>query len=69
MKAALFDDFAAPYAVCRPPHHDGPSHSSISATVAMIVMQPALGRMQVAPMPALNREFTDYALEMEQRHS
>jgi len=41
VKAALFDDFAAPYAVCRPPH-DGPSHS-ISATVAMIVMQPALG--------------------------
>jgi isopenicillin-N N-acyltransferase-like protein len=65
VKAALFDDFAAPYAVCRPPHHDGPSHSSISATVAMIVMQPALGRMEIAPMPALQREFTGYALEME----
>lgn len=65
VKAALFDDFAAPYAVCRPPHHDGPGHSSISATVAMIVMQPALGRMEIAPMPALQREFTGYALEME----
>jgi isopenicillin-N N-acyltransferase like protein len=64
IKAALFDDFAAPYAVCRPPHNDGPSHS-ISATVAMIVMQPALGRMQVAPMPALNRTFTGYELAME----
>ncbi len=63
VKEALFDDFATPYAVCRPPH-DGPSHS-ISATVAMIVMQPALGRMEIAPMPALNREFTSYALEME----
>ncbi|HEY1386802.1 MAG TPA: C45 family peptidase [Dongiaceae bacterium] len=65
VKAALFDDFAAPYAVCRPPHHDRPSHSSISATVAMIVMQPALGQMQIAPMPALQREFTGYVLEME----
>ena len=64
VKAALFDDFAAPYAVCRPPHKDGPSHS-ISATVAMIVMQPALSRMQVAPMPALNRGFTTYVLEPE----
>jgi isopenicillin-N N-acyltransferase-like protein len=61
VKSALFDDFAKPYAVCRPPHLDGPSHS-ISATVAMIVMQPELGRMEIAPMPALNREFTSYVL-------
>jgi len=64
VKEALFDDFASPYAVCRPPHHDGPSHS-ISATVAMILMQPALGRMEIAPMPALCREFTTYALTMQ----
>jgi isopenicillin-N N-acyltransferase-like protein len=64
VKSALFDDFATPYAVCRPPHKDGPSHS-ISATVAMIVMEPALGRMQIAPMPALNRGFTTYTLDME----
>lgn len=64
VKSVLFDDFAAPYAVCRPPHKDGPSHS-ISATVAMIVMEPARGRMQVAPMPALNRGFAAYTLEME----
>jgi isopenicillin-N N-acyltransferase-like protein len=63
VKAALFDDFATPYAVCRPPHTDGASHS-ISATVAMIVMEPGLGRMQVAPMPALNRGFTTYTLDM-----
>lgn len=68
MKAALFDDFVTPYSVCRPPHHDGPSHS-ISATVAMIVMQPELGRMEIAPMPALNCEFTSYVLEMEKRES
>ena len=61
VKAALFDKFAAPYSVCRPPTPDGPRHS-ISSTVAMIIMQPALGRMQIAPMPALNREFTSYSL-------
>ncbi|HET6619876.1 MAG TPA: C45 family peptidase [Dongiaceae bacterium] len=64
VKSALFDDFATPYAVCRPPHQYGPSRS-ISATVAMIVMEPALGRMQIAPMPALNRGFTTYTLDME----
>ena len=64
VKAALFDDFAAPYAVCRPPQHDGPSHS-ISATVAMVVMAPAAGQMQIAPMPAFNRSFTTYTLDME----
>lgn len=63
VKAALFDDFGAPYCVCRPPH--AAKGHSISATVAMIVMQPGLGQMQVAPLPALNRKFTTYALEME----
>jgi isopenicillin-N N-acyltransferase like protein len=63
VKAALFDDFGTPFSVCRPPH--AARGHSISATVAMIVMQPALGRMEVAPMPALNRKFTAYGLEME----
>lgn len=63
VKAALFDDFGTPFAVCRPSH--AAKGHSISATVAMIVMQPALGQMQVAPMPALNRKFTTYQLEME----
>jgi isopenicillin-N N-acyltransferase-like protein len=62
VKAALFDDFAAPYAVCRPSRPGMPGGTS--ATVAMIVMQPALGRMEVAPMPAHNRQFTTYTLEM-----
>jgi isopenicillin-N N-acyltransferase like protein len=64
VKEALFDNFAAPYAVCRPPCDEGPSHS-ISATVAMILMQPALGRMDIAPMPAFNREFTTYDLAIQ----
>jgi isopenicillin-N N-acyltransferase-like protein len=62
VKAALFDDFATPYAVCAPPQ---PRDSSIAATVAMIVMQPQQGFMEVAPMPALNRQFTRYDLKME----
>jgi len=61
VKAALFDDFATPWSVCRPPR---PSLSNdLSATVAMIVMEPALGVMEVAPLPALNRQFTTYRLD------
>ncbi len=42
-----FDDFGTPYSVCRPPR---PGFSSdLSATVAMIVMTPADGVMDVAP--------------------
>ncbi|GHD61551.1 peptidase C45 [Thalassobaculum fulvum] len=60
VKAALFDDFASPWSVCRPPR---PSFTTdLSATVAMIVMQPALGRMEVAMLPALNREFQTFDL-------
>jgi len=63
LKDALFDDFATPYAVCRPPlQKEG---GNLSATVAMIIMEPALGRMQIAPLPAINRHFTEYQLEPE----
>lgn len=61
VKAALFDDFASPWSVCRPPR---PSLSeNLSATVAMIVMEPAAGVMEVAMLPAQNREFSRYTLE------
>lgn len=63
VKAALFDDFETPHSVCRPPR---PSlGGNLTATVAMIVMQPAAGRMEVAMLPALDRRFTAYTLEME----
>lgn len=63
VKAALFDDFATPWSVCRPPR---PSlGNNLSATVAMIVMEPALGHMEVAMLPALDRSFTSYSLEMD----
>lgn len=65
MKAALFDDFGTPYAVCRPPR---PSmRGNLTATVAMVIMRPAEGIMEVAPLPATNRSFTSYSLDLSRR--
>lgn len=63
LKHALFDDFGTPYSVCRPPRPG--SDGNLSATVAMLVMQPALRHIEVAPLPALNRVFTRYSLDAE----
>ncbi|MBP2563171.1 isopenicillin-N N-acyltransferase-like protein [Neorhizobium galegae] len=60
VKAALFDDFDSPWSVCRPPRKN--IQDNLSATVAMIVMQPAAGIMEVAILPALNRNFQEYRL-------
>nr|WP_298690327.1 C45 family peptidase [uncultured Dongia sp.] len=61
LKAAFFDDFAAPFAVCRPvlPNSAG----DLSATVAMIIMDTTTGTMDVAPLPAHCRDFTRYSLK------
>ncbi|ATA17991.1 acyl-CoA:6-aminopenicillanic acid acyl transferase [Gibbsiella quercinecans] len=61
MKQAFFDDFGSPYSVCRPPRPG--FDSDLSATVAMIVMTPADGVMEVAPLPAINQTFTRYTLD------
>jgi isopenicillin-N N-acyltransferase-like protein len=63
MRDAFFDDFGTPYSVCRPPRPG--SHDNLSATVAMVIMEPAVGEMEVAPLPALNRTFTRYSLTTE----
>lgn len=63
VKIALWDDFQSPWSVCRPPRKSFTNNQT--ATVAMIVMQPALGRMQVSLLPALNKHFFDYSMEME----
>jgi isopenicillin-N N-acyltransferase-like protein len=63
MRDALFDDFGSPYSVCRPPRPG--SHDNLSASVAMVIMEPAVGEMEVAPLPALNRTFTRYSLTGE----
>jgi isopenicillin-N N-acyltransferase-like protein len=62
MRAAFFDDFATPWSVCRPPRRT--VENQLSATVAMVLMDPAAGRMEIAPLPALNREFTTYSLDL-----
>ena len=39
--------------------------NNLSATVAMIVVAPARGLMEVALLPALNRAFTAYELKLD----
>ncbi|OCR23896.1 peptidase C45 [Pseudomonas syringae] len=65
MKTAFFDDFGTPFAVCRPPRPSSSGEDNLSATVAMIVMRPASGYMEIAPLPAISRLFGKYQLEME----
>lgn len=70
VKAALFDDYQSPWSVCRPPREN--LSSNLSASVAMIVMTPESGVMDVAMLPALNQTFTRYHLavdDMMARHS
>ena len=64
LREALFDDFASPWSVCRPPRDN--FEGNLSASVAMVLMEPERGVMEVAPLPAINRTFTTYTLEMEQ---
>ncbi|MDR7378915.1 hypothetical protein J2X19_003609 [Rhodoferax ferrireducens] len=63
LKDAFFDSFGGQYAVCRPPRIG--SNDNLSATVAMVIMEPAVGEMDVTPLPALNRVFTRYSLTAE----
>ena len=65
VKDALFDDFQSPYSVARPPRPSATKSDGMSASVAMVVMRPALGVMEVCPLPAQNRTFTEYRLRIE----
>jgi isopenicillin-N N-acyltransferase-like protein len=65
VKDALFDNFQTPYSVCRPPRPSATSSEGQTASVAMVVMQPSLGIMEVCPLPALNREFTAYRVGVD----
>jgi isopenicillin-N N-acyltransferase-like protein len=60
LRDAFFDDWQSPWSVCRPPRMN--LGGNLSATVAMILMRPADGHMEIAPLPALNRNFTTYTL-------
>ena len=63
VKRALLDDWGSPWSICRPPRPS--AMSNLSATVVTLVMQPALGLMEVAVLPALDPSFTSFTLEME----
>ncbi|MBN8190283.1 hypothetical protein JF540_26790 [Salipiger thiooxidans] len=63
MKAAFHDTFASPYSVCRPPRPN--ATGDLSATVAMLAMEPNRGTMDVIPMPAVQRSCTQYSLSAE----
>ncbi len=67
VKDALFDDYQTPWSVCRPPRKT--FANNLSATVAMIVMEPAAGVMEVAMLPALNRNFQRFTLAMADEQS
>lgn len=62
VKGALFDRFGGDWAVCRPPRQG--QSSNLSASVAMVVMEPEAGVLEVAMLPALNRDFQRFELEM-----
>lgn len=64
VRTALLDDFETPWSVCRPPRQDF-GRETHSATVATVIMQPALGTMEVAALPAVEPRFTTYRLGAE----
>lgn len=63
-RTAFFDDWNAPWSVCRPPRPN--NRGAMVATSAMILMRPAEGHLEACPMPALNRRFTTYTLTPDQ---
>jgi hypothetical protein len=60
LKEALADNFARPFSVCRPP--EPTPEGDLLATVATVILNPAEGYMEVAPLPAEGVTFTRYSL-------
>lgn len=56
---SFLDSFDAPYSICRPPRKAATGKGE-SATAASIVMNPAAGFMDVAPLPAIGARWTRY---------
>lgn len=63
VKSALGDGWGSPWSICRPPRPS--AISNLTATVITLVMVPALGRMEIAVLPAQDPTFTTYTLQME----
>lgn len=61
VKAILLDDWGSPWSVCRPPRAG--EGGTTTATVVSLVMQPSVGVMEVAVLPAAGARFTTYRLD------
>ena len=61
----MLDDFETPWSICYPPRPSSPTDPATYATVASLIMRPILGEMRVAMLPALDKHFTRYTLEMQ----
>lgn len=60
VRRVLLDDAGTPLSICAPPRAS--SVTGESATVASLIMRPALGEMEVAMMPALGGRYRRYSL-------
>ncbi|MAB02271.1 MAG: acyl-CoA--6-aminopenicillanic acid acyltransferase [Rhodobacteraceae bacterium] len=65
LKEAFYDDFGAPFSVCIPPYQN--TETDPGATVAMIIMQPSSGIMEISPFPAINKRSEKYYLDMTEK--
>lgn len=64
VRTALLDTEGTPLSICVPPRAS--SMTGCTATVASLLMRPALGEMQVAMMPHAGADYVTYNLTGEQ---
>src|SRR3546814_20795802 len=62
-RAVLLDDAGSPLSICVPPRPS--SLTGTTATVASILMRPALGEMEIAMTPSQGADYRRYALSSE----
>jgi isopenicillin-N N-acyltransferase-like protein len=63
LERVLLDGEGTPLSICVPPRRS--AFTGISATVASLIMRPAIGEMRLAIMPATGGRFATYRLERE----
>lgn len=63
VRAALLDDAGSPLSICAPPRPS--SIAGRTATVASILMRPALGEMEIAMMPSEGADYRRFTLAGE----
>lgn len=61
VEQVLRDDAGAPLSICVPPRPS--AMTGTTATVASLIMRPAIGEMRLAMMPALGGRYVTYRLE------